>query len=309
MTARADVTFTVFTPTFNRRHLLGRVYRSLCAQTFHDFEWIIIDDGSSDDTAALVREWTNDGRLEIQYLYQTNQGKHRAHNRAIELARGRFFAVVDSDDFIVGNALERLLYHWNTIPCSQQHGFSGVTCLCRDETGKIVGRPFPKPVLDCRHFEAVTVYRASGEKWGFHRTAVLRQFPFPEEEEERFCPEALVWNRIGRIFRMRHVNEPLRVYSRQNQGLTSAMSTILACSARLARRYYREYLDLAIPLRYKLKTIVNYVRFSLHADVSTPKLLKEARYSAVSLLLYPLAWLIFMRDCARMARASTPRPC
>ena len=287
-----DFTFTVFTPTFDRRHLLGRVYRSLCSQTFLDFEWLIVDDGSSDDTETLVREWVNEGRLAIHYVFQSNQGKHRAHNRAIEFARGRFFAVLDSDDALVPNALERLLHHWNAIPAARQDQYSGVTCLCSDETGGIVGRPFPEAVLDCRHFEADTVYGASGEKWGFHRTAILRQFPFPEIESERYCPEGLVWNRIARVFKMRHVNEPLRMYYRHDHGITSVMDTALARSAGLARCYYREYLDLAIPFQYKVKKIVNYIRFSLHANVAGREIINESGYPELTIILYPLAWLI-----------------
>lgn len=296
MTAGGDVTFTVFTPTFNRRHLLGRVYRSLCSQTFQDFEWLIVDDGSSDDTASLVNEWMNEGRLTIRYCHQSNQGKHRAHNRAVELARGRFFAVLDSDDEIVPAALERFLAHWNSISSASRDQFSGVTCLCMDDAGQVVGRRFPKEPLDCRHFESYTLYGATGEKWGFHRTDVLRQFPFPEMDEERYCPEALVWNRIGRAFKIRHVNEPLRIYHCQDQGVTSAIDAILAHSAGLARCYYREYLDLEVPLRYKISKIANYVRFSLHANVGGWEIVLESGYPAFTVVLYPIGWLSFEVD-------------
>lgn len=296
MSGQERFTFTVFTPTYNRRHLLGRVYRSLCAQTFLDFEWLIVDDGSSDDTAQLVAEWIEERRLAIRYFYQPNQGKHRAYGRALDLARSEFFTVLDSDDEIVPHALERLLYHWATIPVNHRREFSGVTCLCVDQAGKVVGRAFPKAILDCRHFEAYTLYGVRGEKWGFHRTAVVRQFPFPKINEERYCDEGLVWNRIGREFKMRHVNEPLRIYFQHKESLTPRMDRIRVGSPQYARLYYQEYLALDIPLRYQIKNIANYIRFSLHVGLHAREFLRAIPHHHVAGIVYPVGWLAFVVD-------------
>jgi glycosyltransferase involved in cell wall biosynthesis len=288
--------FTVFTATLNRRHLLGRVYQALCAQTLQDFEWLIVDDGSTDGTEGLVAEWKAEGRLAIRYFYQTNRGKHRAYNHAIAHANGEFFAVLDSDDSLVPAALERLLHHWNSIPRERRHEFSGVTCLCVDQTGKVVGRPFPGRVLDCRHFEVDTRHGAIGEKWGCHRTAVVRRFPFPEIEGERFCAEGLVWNRIARQFQVRHVNEPLRVYHRHGDALTAVIDRIRIESPHYARQYYQEYLALPLPLRYKLRRLVNYVRFSLHASAGRRDIIREAPHRLLTAAFYPAGWMAFQWD-------------
>jgi glycosyltransferase involved in cell wall biosynthesis len=300
MSADREVIFTVFTATYNRRNLLADVYRSLCLQTFRSFEWIIGDDGSTDDTGGLVAQWANDGWLRIRYFYQPNRGKHVAQNHALTLANGLFFAVLDSDDTLVPHALERLLRYWNTIPAACRDDYSGVTCLCRDEQGRILGRSFPGAVLDCRHFEAHTIYGASGEKWGFHRTAILKQYPFPEFPGETYCPDGLLWNRIGRSLKVRHVNEALRIYRPQQHGVIARADAIRAKSSNLARCYYREYVDLSIPFRFKFRSLVNYVRYSLHADVGIRRLVKEVRYPACSFVLYPLGWAVFCRDRARL---------
>jgi len=111
-----NYTFTVFTPTFNRSASIHRVYESLQSQTFHDFEWLIVDDGSEDDTADLVGNWTKEADFPIEYMKQSHAGKHIAWNHALQKARGRFFIIADSDDGFVPNALERLLEVWKSIP-------------------------------------------------------------------------------------------------------------------------------------------------------------------------------------------------
>jgi glycosyltransferase involved in cell wall biosynthesis len=186
---------TVLTPTYNRAHLLGRVYESLLAQTFPRFEWIIVDDGSEDDTETLVRSWIDEGALEILYRQQANLGKVAAVNRGVEVARGEFTTTIDSDDWLVPDALERLLAHWRAIPEGEQQNFSGIVGLCAYEDGRIVGDPFPSDPLDCDPAELTYVHGVAGDKHGLLRTAVLREFPFPFEGAYAYVSPGLVWNR------------------------------------------------------------------------------------------------------------------
>src|SRR6266571_625464 len=121
--------FTVFTPTYNRGRFLPRVYESLKAQTFQDFEWLLIDDGSTDDTKALVTRWMGEASFRIRYFRQDNAGKHVATNQAVRLAEGLLLATMDSDDWYVPSALERVLHHWNAIPDDRKSLFAGVCGL------------------------------------------------------------------------------------------------------------------------------------------------------------------------------------
>jgi glycosyltransferase involved in cell wall biosynthesis len=210
----ATTTFTVFTPTYNRAHTLRRVYDSLAAQTFRDFEWLVVDDGSTDDTANLIEQWRQSGFSDfpIRYFTQLHAGKHVAHNRALDEARGAFFIVLDSDDACVPTALERMLYHWNTIPEAQRSRFSGVAGLCRDQHGKIVGDLYPTEPLDISLREQRYVYRVRGEKWGPERTEILRRFPFPKIHGTNFIPEGVVWLQVAKMHKIRCVNEVFRIY-------------------------------------------------------------------------------------------------
>ena len=177
--------FTVFTPTYDRAHTLDRVYNSLCAQTFTDFEWVIVDDGSNDNTAQLVAGWRKENVFPIYYEKQSNQGKHIAVNRGAQLARGELFLIADSDDSFPSNALQIFHKAWAEIPKTERQNYTGVTGLCIDQSDNIVGDEFPLDVFDSTPADCFYLHDIKGEKWGFHR-CVIRQFPFPSLQGFRF---------------------------------------------------------------------------------------------------------------------------
>ena len=205
-------TFTVFTATYNRAHTLHRVYESLQSQTYRDFEWLVIDDGSIDGTQALIDGWKQNADFPIRYYYQENKGKHIAFNRGVAEAGGRLFLYFDSDDACVPEALERFLFHWNTIPDTRKAEFAGVCCRCLDEEGHWVGGRYPADVYDANYLEIEYRDKVRGEAWLLHRTEVLAQFPFPEDVTQCCIPETVVWHQIARHYKMRFVNEALRIY-------------------------------------------------------------------------------------------------
>lgn len=215
-------TFTVFTPTYNRAHTLGRVYESLRAQTFRDFEWLVVDDGSMDNTASLLASWQAGAEFPIVYQRQENQGKHVAFNQGVRLARGRFFLPLDSDDACLPQALERLKHWWDTIPSPVQADFAAVTVLCQDQRGRPLGPPLPAKVLDSDAIEIKRRWRHASEKWGFHLTEVLRRHPYPQPPGATFVPEDLVWTEVAARYKTRFVDERLRVYFQGGDQLTAS---------------------------------------------------------------------------------------
>ncbi|MFH1057131.1 MAG: glycosyltransferase family A protein [Pseudomonadota bacterium] len=214
MTADRPPLFTVFTPTYNRAHTLGRVHDSLAAQTLRDFEWLIVDDGSGDNTAELVAAWQAAADFPIRYIQQPNQGKHVAVNRGAAAARGELFLTLDSDDACLPQALERLAEHWLAIPEPERDHFAGVTARCLDQHGRPVGGHLPRPLMDISAHELRHLWRVRGELWGFTRTELVRAHPAPEPPGARFVPEDLIWSPIASRHLTRFVDEPLRVYHR-----------------------------------------------------------------------------------------------
>jgi glycosyltransferase involved in cell wall biosynthesis len=215
--ASFDHAFTVFTPTFNRAHTLHRVRESLEAQTFRDFEWLVVDDGSTDGTDDLVSEWAAASSFPIRLVRQEHGNKHVAMGRAIAEAHGELFLTFDSDDTCVPWALQRLWEHWQAIPADERPGFSAVTGLCVDEQGELVGDPFPFDPTDSDSLEIRFKHQVGGEKWGFQRTDVMRSHGRPELPGPPGLakpPEGIIWDSIARRYRTRYVNEALRVYWR-----------------------------------------------------------------------------------------------
>jgi glycosyltransferase involved in cell wall biosynthesis len=229
--------FTIFTPTYNRAHTLHRAFASLCAQTFRDFEWLLVDDGSTDNTRELTEAWVKIADFPIRYFWQKNSGKHIAHNFAIREARGQMFAVLDSDDALVPNALNRMFELWHEIPESERSGYCLIGGLCCDQHGAAIGSDFPASPLDTTAPESAFVHRIRGEKWGVQRTEIFRQYPFPEIAGTNYIPEPLVALQIGRAYKFRFVNEVFRVYYVGEAGnLASRRNVAMGAGGRLC--YY-----------------------------------------------------------------------
>lgn len=292
------VAFTVFTPTFRRRHTLGRVYRSLLAQTRDDFEWIIVDDGSDDGTDGIVQEWIGGGRIAIRYIRQPNSGKHVAFNRAVRVARGELFVPLDSDDECVPTALERFWFHWVAIPKVERERYFGILCLCRSEEGELLGGPLPRPVIDGRSFEVLSQLRRSAEMWIAIRTDILRAYPFPEYPSEKFVPEGLVWNRIGRRYLARFIDEGLRVYFRSSDSLSRSNVQIRLRSPRATLTYYAEAMDLPVRLSLRLRAACNLWRFAIGSGRPKEAIGASVRHPVLAILGLVPGVLLSVRDRA-----------
>src|ERR1700761_6029199 len=151
--------FTVFTPTYNRATLLPRVYECLEKQTFRDFEWLVVDDGSTDNTAEVVKEMQSKASFPVRYVAKPNGGKPTAVNRGAKEAEGFLFAILDSDDWFLPESLERFWHHWQSIPTDRQPKFCGVTGLCSYPTGDLIGARFPQDVFDADVIDLRYKYR------------------------------------------------------------------------------------------------------------------------------------------------------
>ncbi len=298
-------TFTVFTPTYNRAHTLHRVYESLRAQTFRNFEWLVVDDGSTDHTRKVIRAWQTSASFPIRYVHQPNGGKHRAHNTALPLAEGELFLPLDSDDRCTDNALARLIEHWRAIPEAEREAFSGIVVLCSDRAGRIVGRQFPAHVVDCQSFDTIRELLGRHERWGFHRTSVLRKYPFPEFENENYLTEGVVWGRIYAAYRMRFLNEALRKYQRPPDGIDGRSVSLRIANPTGAISYYRQEMELHGRLRPQLRAAINMIRFSLHAGASRGLALRTPFGRFLHTLIRPIAWLLYRCDLRAIRKQAT----
>ena len=288
--------FTVFTPTYNRARLLPVLFHSLCQQTRNDFEWVIVDDGSADDTAAVVKKFECTANFPITFVIQEHGGKHKAVNLGVQLARGEFFGIADSDDYYTPEALERCSQHYAQIPNYRKDRFVGMTGLCATPAGELIGSSFPTKVFDSDALGLVAS-RVHGDKAGFLRTKILRQFPFPEDLGS-FVPEGLIWNRIARQYSTRYFNEIVMIREYQPGGLSARITQLRMDAPRAARQYYLEFLhnQRRMPWDVALRYCSNYVRFSLHAGERLKDQLSCVTSKELYIVAAPLGWALYVLD-------------
>lgn len=216
---------TVFTPVYNRQDTLERLYQSLLKQTDSDFEWLIVNDGSSDDSEKIIKKIMHERNpFRIRYYYKENGGKHRAINYAVSLALGELFFIVDSDDWLPIHSIEVIKREVKNI--SIQSGFAGIGGCKYNSKGEISGDTFCGTYIDATSLDRQR-YNIKGEKAEVFFTQLLKRFPFPEFEGEKFISEGIVWNKIAAEgYKIRWINENIYEYEYQENGLTANLSNL-----------------------------------------------------------------------------------
>ncbi len=269
---------TVFTPTFNRAHLLPRLYESLGKQTFKDFEWLMVDDGSVDNTKDVIDKLKiENGKLIInqqfplRYFYQENGGKHRAINRGIKEAKGELFLILDSDDTLPSDSLELIAKYY--LPIRDDKRFGGVCGYMAHHDGSVIGHGCDAAILDTNSIDLRYKYHVTGDMLEVFRTSVLKEIHFPEIQGEKFVPEALVWNRIACKYKLRVFHEVVYYRDYLDGGLTDKIVKIRMTSPIASMMTYAELNSYDIPFASKIKAAINYWRFRFCSDAAEKPLL------------------------------------
>lgn len=281
---------SVFTPTYNRASLLSRLYDTLILQTYKNFEWIIVDDGSKDNTKEVVNSFVAERKIDIHFVQQENGGKHRAINTGVSLAKGELFFILDSDDVLPENALELVTETFQ--PIKHDISFAGVSGIDGTFDGCIIGSGLLDDSIDCNSVDIRYKYHVTGDMKEVFRTSVMKEFPFPNIEGEKFCPEALVWNRIAQKYKLRYFNKIIYKVEYQLEGLTSNIIKVRMKSPITSMMCYAEMLELNIPFKDKLKAAINYWRFRLCYSGSRNCPSLHGLWNVVA----PLGWLMHLKD-------------
>ncbi|MEX0973206.1 MAG: glycosyltransferase family 2 protein [Solirubrobacterales bacterium] len=294
---------SVITATYQRAAELPRLYESLLAQTCGDFEWILIDDGSSDGTGELVRDWLPEAPFPLDYSWQENEGKHAAVNRAVQRARGEYCALIDSDDWYLPGALERMVAHWEAIPARQREDFANVEGLRVDAGGELVGDRFPADVFDSNAFELEALHGVRGDTIGMYRRDVMCSYPFPEDLGWHVTP-AIVWNRIAARYSSRFVNEVWAGTGYEAGGLSTRETELRLRFPEAQLLYWSEFAAMRRPMRRRarLRANVNCIRYSLLTGVGLRFGIDASPTRSWALLATPLAVPLYLRDRARLHR-------
>lgn len=274
---------TVFTPTYNRKELLERVYESLKKQTCNDFEWVIVDDGSNDGTKEAVEAYlSREHAFEIRYYYQENGGKMRAHNRGVEYAKGELFVCLDSDDYFVNDAVEKLLKAWDEAleQSDNPQRLAGIVSHKGKSESELLG------ATDFPHLGEDTLFGLytkgfRGETTLMFLTRVLKEFPFPEIEGEKYVPEDYIYDKIDKIYTLYILPSIITVCEVVSEGYTDSVRKLKFNNVNAWYLYYEQRAYITKPSILKFKYAGFYV---IYAHRAQKRIFKGARI--------PFIWII-----------------
>ncbi len=275
---------TVFTPTFNRAAKLKRIYESLLFQSDEDFEWLIVDDGSTDDTCRIVKEFSAN-KFPIRYYKKENGGKHTAYNLALEKANGKYFFCVDSDDWLSENAIKIILQTFS------KQNVNALIAYKKDQNGKLLSGTFPTDLERAGILELARFYQCTGEFSLIFRTDYAREYPFPVFKGERFITEAVVYDRMFASEKAYLLPEIITICEYQNDGLTNNFNDIMKKNPTGYCLYFMQRIDLEYSLRKKISAIGKYHCFCRMSKEK--KIRYKGKYKMLVYLLMPLGWIAY----------------
>ena len=248
---------TVFTPAYNRAYTLHKCYESLKSQTNQGFKWLIIDDGSTDDTKELVSQWIAEGLLDITYHYQENQGMHGAHNTAYELIDTELNVCIDSDDYMPIDAIEKIADYWSKNRSDSLAGFVGLDAF---SDGTMIGTTLPTDVQAETLFNLYQKHGVKGDKKIVYRTELTRNYPYPLFEGERYVGLAYKYYKIDQTYMLGLMNEVLCIVEYLPDGSSNNMWHQYRKNPKGFAFYRLENLkNPQASLSYKFKECVHYV--------------------------------------------------
>ena len=283
-------TLTVFTPSYNRAYTLHKCYESLLRQTSKDFTWLIIDDGSSDNTKELVDSWINENKIEINYIYQENQGMHGAHNTAYENIDTELNICIDSDDYLTDFAVEEIKNHWNKVKCDN---LSGIIGLDSYKDGKIIGDKFPEDMKTTTVFDFYYNKRLTGDKKIVYRTELTKMYPYPIFEGEKYVGLAYKYYKLDEKYELSTLNKVLCVVEYLEDGSSVNMFKQYINNPRGFAFYRRENMaNSKASFKYSFQQCVHYVSSSILSRNS--KFLKESPKKVMTLMAIPFGVILYL---------------
>lgn len=289
--------YTIFTPTYNRAHLLPALYQSLKEQNFRDMEWLIVDDGSTDITEFEVEQFVTESSFAIRYIKQLNGGKHRAFNRGIAEARGEWFICVDSDDPLTPEAIKNMNDVIARIP-EKCGGFAGLF-IHKNKT--LLGCTFTEEMI-ADTIDIRDVHHRYEDHPEVYRTSILKQYRFPEFDGEKFLTEAELFDRMSMQHPLLYTNLPMQYKEYLDGGLTSRMLRIRIESINGTLLYYKERYQNSKKWKYKIRALLNYARFLCHAFARKSVLVNPIMMKGF--ICMPIAYIIYLKDCRTYKKKS-----
>ncbi len=287
---------TIFTPTYNRADLLKRVYDSLLLQGNPNFEWLIVDDGSIDNTKGVVEQFTDEDKIIVRYFYKSNGGKHTAINYGVQKAKGDLFFIVDSDDFLTTNAVQLKWEAWQKIKNNDK--IAGIIGLSQFTNGTLIGDAFLKENWQIPFSDYYLKYNLKGDKSVAFKTAIMKEYPFPEKEGIKLVFEAVVWHEMAKKYDVHCLNNVIQLKEYLENGLTDS-SYKLWYAQSMAFSFFQLIKNSTYSFyNYPKAFVGNFIHLiinSLLADENYFWQLKGIVNKIIYVLVYPRAYFSYWR--------------
>lgn len=275
---------TILTPTYNRAKELVKLYNSLTKQTNMHFKWLVIDDGSSDNTEIIINEWLKESKIKIQYIKKENSGKHKAINYAINYIDTELVFIVDSDDYLTEDAIDTIYKYYKKYKDDTR--LCGYSFLRMYPDGKINDREFPEDEMIGSYIDIRINKNIGGDKAEVWFTKILKEYPFPEFKNEKFLGEDIVWIDMALKYKMVHINKAIYVGEYLEEGLTNNrrinnLNSPNGCVERSKRLMYKQ-----CNLKTRIKGALQYNIYSKFAKI--PNYIKAAKKNRMLIVTFYL---------------------
>lgn len=252
-----EKTLAVFTPTYNRGYIIGELYKSLLAQTSKDFCWIVVDDGSTDNTEQIIAGFIAERLIPITYVKQENGGKQRAHNKGVEICKNELFFCVDSDDTLVPTAIEDVLSLWQGI--RDREDVAGIIAMRGHSEEEPMGTWIPEDLAFTTMWNLYYKHHHKGDVALIYRTDVLREYPYDVEPGEKFIGETYVYHQIDQRYTLAVLHEIIWICEYLPDGYTKHVRKITRENPKGYMRLKRGYIDYSDTLLLKAENTVLYL--------------------------------------------------
>lgn len=282
-------TLTVFTPAYNRAYTLYKCYESLKRQTSTDFIWLIIDDGSTDDTKLLVESWILEDIVPIRYYYQQNQGMHGAHNTAYSLIDTELNVCIDSDDYLTDTAVEKIVTFWRENKAPHLAGIAALDGVNADER---LGDEFPSDLKQSTYWDLYHTHHLKGDKKLIYRTDLIKQYPYPIFEGEKYVGLGYKYAKLDDCYELALLNEIVCVVEYMEDGSSKNMLKQYRKNPRGFSFIRVE--DMKNPrasLKFKFKSCIHYVSSSLIAKEK--QFIKKSPLKGLTILALPFGYGLY----------------
>lgn len=292
-----NMKITILTPAYNRAYSLKRLYDSLVNQTKSNFEWLIVDDGSTDNTEELVQNLLSEKKIKIKYIKQKNGGKHRALNKAIKEIKNEMTFIVDSDDYLTSDAIETIDYYYEKY--KDTHNLCGYSFLRGYPNGHVNGPKYKEDEYISDYFTCRLNENNWGDKAEVYFTKYLKETPFVEIPGEKFLVESYVWGKLGYKYNTLYVNKIIYIGDYLDDGLTKNRKNVKINSPKGVVEVAKVLCCDKAKLKVRIKFMIFYITYGLFAQEKISNLYFNIKYKILFVLLFPLA-LIYKKKLEKL---------